>query len=331
LYLAFAVLGGSNVSRKRNSILVTGGCGFIGSNLVARLLERDYRVRVLDNLSVGERKSIPTDIDLVVGDIRDKNLVSEAVAGMGSIVHLAAHTNVIESIEQPQLDFDVNVRGTFNLLQRSAESNVEKLVFASSNAAVGDQNPPITESTVPAPLSPYGASKLSSEALCLAFWGSYGLQTIALRFANVYGPRSSHKKSVVARFFREALSNQELTIYGDGNQTRDFVYVDDICQAVLLSIEADSVTGVFQIGTGVETKIIDLAEQIKKIAHLDSGIVFEQPRKGEIIRNYCCIEKAKQVLGFEPQVDLNAGLAETYEWFKNGTHINMDPNTKTGN
>lgn len=303
-------------------VLVTGGCGFIGSNLVAKLLERDYQVRVLDNLSVGKRDNIPSDVYLVVGDIRDEKLVSETTTGIDAVVHLAAHTNVIESIEQPELDFDINVRGTFNLLHQSVENSVEKFVFASSNAAVGEQNPPITESAVPAPLSPYGASKLSSEALCSAFSGSYGLQTVALRFANAYGPRSNHKESVVAKFFREALENEELTIYGDGNQTRDFVYVDDICRAILLAIENNSTTGVFQIGTGSETKIIDLAKKIKEIADSDSEIVLAPPRKGEIIRNYSCIDKAKKILGFEPKISLDTGLAKTYDWFKKENEIN---------
>ena len=303
------------MSKEIRSILVTGGCGFIGSNLVAKLLENDYQVKVLDNLSVGKMGNIPSNVYLVVGDIRNEKLVSETVAGMDAVVHLAAHTNVIESIEQPQLDFDINVRGTFNLLRQSVENSVEKFIFASSNAAVGEQDPPIAETAVPAPLSPYGASKLSSEALCSAFSGSYGLQTISLRFANVYGPRSNHKESVVAKFFRKALRNEELTIYGDGNQTRDFIYTDDICHAILLAINDKSTTGVFQIGTGVEIKIINLAKQIKKIANSDSGIVLAPPRKGEIIRNYSCIDKAKKILGFEPQVDLNTGLAKTYDWF----------------
>jgi UDP-glucose 4-epimerase len=310
-------LKGDNVSKKKDQVLITGGCGFIGSNLVVRLLEEGYQIKVLDNLSVGKRDNIPSDIDLIVGDVRDEDVVPEAVAGMNAVVHLAAHTNVVESIEQPQLDFDINVRGTFNLLQRCVESNVGKFVFASSNAVVGEQSSSITESVAPAPLSPYGASKLSSEALCSAFWGSYGLQTIALRFANVYGPRSNHKESVVAKFLKSALNNQTITIYGDGSQTRDLVYVDDICQAILLAIEADSVTGVFQIGTGIETRIIDLAKQIKQSVNSDSDIVFEQPRKGDIVRDYSCIEKAKRILGFEPETDLNTGLAKAYDWFKN--------------
>ena len=165
-------------------------------------------------------------------------------------------------------------------------------------------------------LSPYGASKLACEAFCSAFSGSYGLQTISLRFANAYGPLSNHKESVVAKFFRKALKNEPITIYGDGNQTRDFIYVDDICHAILLAIEHDSATGIFQIGTGTETKIIDLAKQIIKTTNSDSDIVFAPPRKGEIIRNYSCIDKAKDVLEFEPEIDLDTGLAKTCEWFR---------------
>lgn len=302
------------------SVLVTGGCGFIGSNLVDKLLDIDYRVRVLDNLSAGKKGNIPSDVDLIVGDIRDEELISEVLCGINTVVHLAAHTNVIESIQQPKLDFDINVIGTFNLLNKSVENDVRKFIFASSNAAVGEQEPPISEKALPAPLSPYGASKLSSEALCSAFSGSYGISTVSLRFANAYGPGSSHKESVVAKFFKKALDNEKLTIYGDGNQTRDFVYVDDICHAILLAIKNNSIThssdGVFQVGTGTETKIIELAKKIKKTANSDSDIVFAPPRKGEIIRNYSSIEKARKILGFEPEVDLDTGLARTWKWFR---------------
>lgn len=312
------------MAKKRKSVLITGGCGFIGANLVTMLLERDYRVRVLDNLSVGRKENIPCHVahpvcgvDLVIGDVRDENLVSESVDGIDVVVHLAAHTNVVESVKHPQLDFDINVKGTFNLLEKSVETGrVNKFIFASSNAAVGEQNPPITENAIPAPLSPYGASKLSCEAFCSAFSGSYELQTISLRFANAYGPLSNHKESVVAKFFRKALKNEPITIFGDGNQTRDFIYVDDICHAILLAIENDSATGVFQIGTGLETKIIALAKQIIETTNSNSDIVFAPPRKGEIRRNYSCIDKAKDILGFEPKIDLDTGLAKTRDWFQ---------------
>jgi UDP-glucose 4-epimerase len=303
--------------KKGKSVLITGGCGFIGANLVTMLLEKDYILKVLDNLSVGRKENIPCDVDLVIGDVRDENLVSESVDGIDVIVHLAAHTNVIESVKNPQLDFDINVKGTFNLLQKSVETgHINKFIFASSNAAVGEQEPPITESAIPSPLSPYGASKLACEAFCSAFSGSYELQTISLRFANAYGPLSNHKESVVAKFFRKSLKNEAISIYGDGNQTRDFIYVDDICHAILLAIENDSATGVFQIGTGTETKIINLAKQIIKTTNSDSDIVFVPPRRGEIIRNYSCIDKAIDVLEFEPEIDLDTGLAKTCEWFR---------------
>ena len=278
------------------------------------LLEKGYRVRALDNLSVGRKENISCNV--VIGDIRDENFVSESLDGIDVIVHLAAHTNVVESVKYPQLDFDINVKGTFTLLKKSVETScVKKFIFASSNAAVGEQEPPITEDAIPAPLSPYGASKLACEAFCSAFSGSYELQTISLRFANVYGPLSNHKESVVAKFLGKALKNEPITIYGDGHQTRDFIYVDDICHAISFAIENDSATGVFQIGTGTETKIIDLAKQIIKITNSDSDIVFAPPRKGEIIRNYSCIDKAKNILGFEPEIDLDTGLAKTCEWF----------------
>ncbi|HIE30090.1 TPA: NAD-dependent epimerase/dehydratase family protein [Candidatus Poribacteria bacterium] len=308
------------------SILITGGCGFIGANLVCMLAYKNCKIKVLDNLSAGKRENLgQNDVELIVGDIRDEELIKKITQGTDVVVHLAAHTDVIKSIENPQLDFDVNVVGTFNLLKGAVSSqSVEKFIFASSNAAVGEQIPPITEKAIPAPLSPYGASKLTCEAYCSAFAASYGLQTVSLRFANAYGSYSTHKSSVISQFITNVLSNRPLTIYGNGYQTRDFIYVDDICRAILLSINNSNAEGIFQIGTGKETMILELAHKIKALSGNNVDIIFEPKRTGEIIRNYSGIEKATRILEFVPEIDIDTGLKMTYGWFcKDGYTDNL--------
>jgi len=301
-------------------ILVTGGCGFIGANLVPMLLENDHDVRVLDNLSVGTAESLKgLDVGLQVNDIRDPSAVADAVLGVSSVVHLAAQTSVIDSQQDPLLDFEINARGILNLLLACRDQGVDRFVFASSNAPIGETTPPIDESKPAHPLAPYGASKLAGEGYCTAFHGSYGLNTVVLRFANVYGPRSSNKSSVVAQFIKDAIEHGQLTIYGDGKQTRDFIFVDDLCRAILQALECDCGGETFQIATGQETRILDLAEMISTATPNRSvRIVHVDQRKGEIVKNYACIEKAQRILGWAPRVPLSAGLVRTVEWFRSG-------------
>jgi UDP-glucose 4-epimerase len=183
--------------------LVTGGCGFIGVNLIPRLLEQGVRVRVLDNLSLGRREDVePLGVDLHVSDIQDPAAVAKACEGVDAVVHLAAHTRVVESLSKPQLNFNVNAVGTLNVLEACRASGISKMIFASTGGAIlGEQEPPVHEGMVPQPISPYGASKLAGEAYSSAYTGAYGLKTAALKFSNVYGPYSYHKGSVVAQFF----------------------------------------------------------------------------------------------------------------------------------
>ena len=298
------------------STLVTGGCGFIGSNLVPILLGRGNRVRVLDNLSVGSADALAgLDVELQVGDICDPQAVADAVHGVDSVVHLAAQTGVIPSQRDPLLDFEINARGTVNMLLACHDQGVARFVFASSNAPIGETTPPIDETKPANPLSPYGASKLAGEGYCSAFSGSFGLGTVVLRFANVYGPRSTDKTSVVAEFIRRLQADEPLVIYGDGRQTRDFIHTADLCQAICLALESDVSGELFQIASGTETSVLDLAERLQAIAGQPVGIQFAEARAGEIIKNYSSIEKAQHLLGFAPCVDLGRGLAETWEWF----------------
>lgn len=300
------------------SYLVTGGCGFIGVNLVKRLRDRGDAVRVFDNLSTGRHEDIASlGAQVIVGDVRDARALSDVAKGADVVVHLAAHTRVIESIADPDLNFDINVLGTKNVLRACCDAGVQKLVFASTGGAIlGDQEPPVHEEMVPRPLSPYGAGKLAGEAYCSAFAGSFGLNTVALRFSNVYGPFSYHKGSVIAQFFRDLLQGKPLIVYGDGSQTRDFVFVEDLVEAVLLAEQIDTPGDVFQIASGRETSLNELIALLGQLVP-DRGlnICYEPARRGEVSRNYAKIEKARKALGYEPRVSLEEGLHRTWDWF----------------
>jgi UDP-glucose 4-epimerase len=300
------------------SYLITGGCGFIGVNLIPRLIDQGARVRVLDNLSLGRREDVePLGVELQVGDIRDPAAVAKACEGIDTVVHLAAHTRVVESLSDPQLNFEINAIGTLNVLQACRAAGILKMIFASTGGAIlGEQEPPVHENMVPRPISPYGASKLVGEAYCSAYTGAYGLKTVALRFSNVYGPYSYHKGSVVAQFFRNLLRGERIVIYGDGEQTRDFLYVADLVEAILLADKIEPAGEVFQIASGRETSVRSLVDAMKAmLADRKFDLRFEPARPGEILRNYASIEKARRVLGFDPKTQLNDGLRKTWQWF----------------
>ncbi len=323
------------------TILITGGCGFIGTNLVRRLSSTGYKIRILDNLSASKKENLSaagcqlSSIDLIIADIRDQAAVNQTVEGSDAVVHLAAHTSVVESLEKPQESWDINVNGTVNLLESCRLKGVNVFIMASSNAVLGEQPPPADETKIPKPLSPYGASKMADEALCSSYHHSFGLNTVSLRFSNCYGPYSEHKTSVIAKFLDLARAGKPIIIYGDGYQTRDFVHVDDICQAIQLcllavfrqhptidhqEITANPIFGeVFQIASGVETSINELTEMLKEITEQNPAIPghqlvikYKPKRKGEIQRNYSDITKAKKTLGFKPTVKLKDGLLDLW-------------------
>jgi len=311
---------------RSRSILVTGGAGFIGTNLVRVLLGHSYQVTVLDSLCTGRREYLEgLPIEFIEGDILDAELVNQVVPGHDGIVHLAAQTGVPGSLASPRRDCEVNVIGTLNLLEvcrqamdkeiDSVSPPLPRFVFASSNASLGRQGPPATEDKAPLPISPYGASKLAGEGYCLAYHGSWGLGTVALRFANVYGPYSAHTDSVVAKFFKDVVARGSVTIDGDGHQTRDFIYVDDLCRAILLALESEVAGEVFQVATGVETSIIELAALVQETVGRGVGMHHGPPRRGDIRKNYSTIDKTRRTLGWEPEVDLDVGLRKVWTWF----------------
>ncbi|UCE99001.1 MAG: NAD-dependent epimerase/dehydratase family protein [Planctomycetota bacterium] len=305
-------------------IFITGGAGFIGANLTKYLIDNlKCNVTVYDNLTTGSKANLDRAVansakngavEFIEGDILDFDTLNKAVAKHDTVVHLAAHTRVRESIKNPKENQTVNSIGTFNTIEAARKQRVDKFVFASSNAAVGEQKPPINEKMIPKPLSPYGAVKLYGEAICSAYYHSYGLKTVSLRFANAYGPYSDHKTSVIAKFLKRIRDGKKLEIYGDGKQTRDFIHAHDICQAIYLIITHDNSSPspwgqVFQIATGKETAIIKLAQML--ISFTDSPknlITFAPPIKGEIRKNFSDITKAKEIFGFSPKMNLNTEL-----------------------
>jgi UDP-glucose 4-epimerase len=305
----------------RDRFLITGGCGFVGANLIRVLQPEAAHIRVLDDLSLGRREDLAgADVDLVQADIRDRDAVRRALRGIDRVVHLAAHTRVVESLEAPARNFEVNVAGTFALLEEVRRSEVTTFIFASTGGAImGEQAPPVHEGMVPRPLAPYGASKLCGEAYCSAFAGSFGLRTVSLRFSNIYGPLSWHKGSVIARFFRQILAEQPLVIYGDGNQTRDFLYVEDLCQGIRLAGEYEGPGGeVFHVASGRECSLNELlAAMAATVAPHRLDVRHAPARAGEVSRNFASIAKATTVLGFAPKVELAEGLARTWRWFQN--------------
>jgi UDP-glucose 4-epimerase len=316
--------------------LITGGCGFLGTSLIQRLLqEGGHSIRVLDNLSVGTRddlglvcdfEEITADIvqnqtvQLLVGDILDEKLAMTAAAGMDVIVHFAANTGVGPSVEDPRSDCYANVIGTFNYLEAARINKVKHFIFASSGAPAGEVIPPIHEEMAPHPVSPYGASKLAGEGYCSAYKRSFGVETVVLRFGNVYGPGSKHKSSVVAKFIRQALAGETLEIYGSGQQTRDFIYIDDLIDAVMLAATTPNVGGeIFQIASNLETTVGEMTEKLLNVLRSqgvkDVKMINGEARLGDVMRNFSDTSKAERQLGWTCKVSLDDGLERTARYF----------------
>ena len=352
--------------------LITGGCGFIGRNLIKRLIsEGGHSIRVIDNLKVGSRDDLnqvcnfkevaPLDlssnlspfssdvVELVVGDILDSDLAMKICKGIDIIVHLAANTGVAPSVENPRMDCETNVFGTLNYLEAARHCKVKRFIFASSGAPAGEVEPPIHEELPPHPVSPYGASKLAGEGYCSAYYRTFGVETVCLRFGNVYGPLSGKKDSVIAKFIKQAIAGEPLEIYGDGTQTRDFIYIDDLVDAIykaatfhlnteessntkkskdvnpslssnLLSPTSKSIAGeIFQIATSKEHTVNEVAELIEKEMNNNHNFKIEikygERRLGDVKRNFSDTTKAKKILDWQSDVELDDGIPRVINWF----------------
>jgi UDP-glucose 4-epimerase len=304
--------------------LVTGGAGFVGSHIAQALVERGEKVRVLDNLSTGKRENLAAvagQIELIEGDVCDSAAVARAVAGCDVVFHQAAMASVPRSIEDPLGSHAACCTGTVVVLDQARRAGVRRVVYAASSSAYGNQpQPQKRESDLPSPLSPYAAAKLAAELYCEAFWHSYGLETVALRYFNVFGPRqdpSGPYAAVIPIFIKLILAGKQPVIYGDGLQTRDFTYVENVVQANLRAAEAkDAPGGVFNVGNGVALTLLDLLQELNAILGTDVKPNFQPERAGDVRDSLADISQARQVLGYDPQIDLAEGLRRTVEFYR---------------
>jgi UDP-glucose 4-epimerase len=303
-------------------VLVTGGAGFIGSHLVDRLLAEDIEVVVLDNLQGGRLENIHHHVGkknfcFARGDIRDSHLVRNLVKDVDAIVHQAAQVSIPESIENPVLTNDVNVNGTLNLLMASVESDVKRFVYASSCAVYGDAEVmPIKEDCLPRPTSPYGASKLAAENYVRVFYEVFRLKTVCLRYFNVFGSRQVYNNysGVITQFVNRLAKNLPLVIFGDGEQSRDFVHVQDVVEANMLALKNRSAVGVFNVATGIATTINQLANTLLGITNKSRlKVVHSKPRKGDIKHSVGDLSKAQERLHYNVKFSLKEGLRELVE------------------
>jgi UDP-glucose 4-epimerase len=298
-------------------VVVTGGAGFIGANLVHQLsASGGYDVVVLDNLCAGQpTPDFPTNVGFVRGDFTDRAVMADCLRNADAVVHLAALSGVVDSVANPSSSFEINVAGSFQLLELARAADVRRFINASTGGALlGEVTPPITEDMAPSPLSPYGASKLAVEGYCSAFTAAYGLQCATLRFSNIYGPRSEHKKSAIASFIRNIIRGEPIVIYGDGAQQRDFLYVGDLICGIEAALNGQF-TGVYQLGSGHPTTLLALIRMLKLISGRDFEVRCDEWRSGEVRSTWCDISKAACEFGYAPSTSLENGLRSTWSWY----------------
>ena len=304
--------------------LVTGGAGFIGSHLVRALLAQGDAVRVYDNFSTGKRANLPetaSGLEVWEGDVRDHAHLQTALQGVDYVLHQAAFVSVAQSIEEPLTCFEINVQGTANVLEAARQASVRRVVLASSAAVYGDsQALPLVEDTPAACLSPYAAAKHSSEITARLYTQVYGLPVVSLRYFNIYGPRQSPNSdyaAVIPIWVRQMMAGKAPQVFGDGGQSRDFVYVGDVVRANLLAPEAPRAPGqVFNICSGVEISLLDLLDVLAELIPGTAAPTFGPPRAGDIYTSVGDLSRAVQVLGFTPQTSLLDGLAQTVTWMR---------------
>jgi UDP-glucose 4-epimerase len=321
------------MSSSRKVVLVTGGAGFIGSHLVDGLL-RDgrYKVRVLDNFVTGLRENLAhclSDIELVEGDVRELETVDLAVEGVDCIFHEAALPSVSRSVRAPITSNDVNVGGTLNLLSAGRKAGVRRFILASSSSVYGDARElPKSETMTPLPMSPYAVSKLAAEHYCRVFGDLYGLETLALRYFNVFGPRQdprSQYSGVISKFITNTLSGQAYIVNGDGEQSRDFTYVDNVVAANLAALECSMLSGEpVNVACGERRSLLDVIEVLQAISGTSYPVTHGDARPGDVRHSQASIKRAAALLGFRPLVQFQEGLRRTYDWYASSTTARAD-------
>ncbi|MEZ6194468.1 MAG: SDR family oxidoreductase [Planctomycetota bacterium] len=305
-------------------VLITGGAGFIGSNLAEALLARGDEVTVIDDFSSGRRENLAGlegPLTVVEGDIRDPEALARATAGQDYVLHQAAVPSVPRSMDDPVTSLEVNSRGTLNVLLAARDAGVRRVVFAASSSAYGDSvTLPKIETMPRQPKSPYAADKVHGEYLCRIFHTSYGLETVALRYFNIFGPRQSPESDYAAaipRFVTAILDGRSPIVFGDGEQSRDFTFVANAVRANLLAMEAKDASGeVFNVGIGERITVNDLIASIARVVGRDYTIDYRPERKGDVKHSLASIDKAREILGYEPLVALDEGLRLTIDWFR---------------
>jgi len=304
--------------------LVTGGAGFIGSNIVDELIVRNQKVKVVDNFFTGKKENLShlsSKIELIEGDIRDLELMKKASKGVDFIIHQAAFRSVAKSVENPTLTNDINIGGTLNVLLAAKEAKVKKVVYASSSSVYGEAKTfPEKEDQPTSPISPYAVSKLAGEFYCRAFSATFGLKTVSLRYFNVFGPRQnpeSKYSTVVPAFIYKMLRNLPPEVDSDGKQSRDFTYVSNVVDANITAANSpDSLYRVFNVACGKSYAILDIVDTLNELLNKDVKPVFGPKRVGDVRRTLADISMIKKVLGYEPKVDFRTGIEKTLEWFK---------------
>ena len=315
------------------TVLVTGGAGFIGSHLVENLLERGVQVRVLDNLSTGKRENLEDlgtgcwsankDFELIEGDIRDQETVKKAAAGVDAIFHEAALGSVPRSVEDPATTQHVNADGTLNVMIAAKHNGVGRVVYASSSSVYGDSEAlPKREGEEGLPLSPYALTKQVNESYARLFHDLYGLETVGLRYFNVYGPRqdpSSQYAAAIPLFIARLLAHKPPTIYGSGEQSRDFTFVSDVVEANLCALDApvSALGAAYNIGRGDRVTILELIKTLQDLLHTDIVPVHDPPRAGDVMHSSAECSRAKAMLGFSAKHGLREGLEQSITWYRN--------------
>ena len=303
-------------------VVITGGAGFIGSNL-AEELAGENEVILIDDLSTGKVENIEGllktgAVKLVKGSVTDLDFLREQFKGADYVFHLAALPSVPRSVADPLVSNEINLTGTLNVLIAARDNKVSKVIYASSSSVYGDMpNSPKSENMPPSPMSPYGVGKLAGEYYCQVFTQVYGLPTISLRYFNVYGPKqdpSSEYAAVIPRFIASILKGEPPIIFGDGQQTRDFTFVQDVVEANILAAESEA-TGVFNVGSGSQISINELARLIMRLVGKNLELVHASPRPGDVRHSLADISKAEEAIGYRPRYNLKQGLKETIKWF----------------